>query len=86
MCGGVLDMYIFPKDLYVDVRIEESFDTKISFKKKSLMEQKIRKNTGAFIRVFDGKRGGTTAPFQMSSSFKSKLTSLLKWQRLILIF
>ncbi len=56
MCGGVLEMYIFPKDLYVDVRIEESFDTKISFKKKSLMEQKIRKNTGAFIRVFDGKR------------------------------
>ncbi|MBF4695744.1 TldD/PmbA family protein [Fusibacter ferrireducens] len=49
-------MYIFPKDLYVDVRIEESFDTKISFKKKCLIEQKIRKNTGAFIRVFDGKR------------------------------
>lgn len=49
-------MYQFPKGLYVDVRIEETFDTKIRFKKKELQEQKIRNNKGAFIRVFDGNR------------------------------
>lgn len=49
-------MYKFPKGLYVDVRIEETFDTKISFKKLTLQEQKIRNNRGAFIRVFDGRR------------------------------
>lgn len=49
-------MYKFPKDLYVDVRIEETFDTKISFKKKDLYEQKVRNNKGAFVRVFDGNR------------------------------
>lgn len=49
-------MLKFPQGLYVDVRIEETFDTKISFKKKELLEEKIRNNKGAFIRVFDGKR------------------------------
>jgi len=49
-------MYQFPKGLYVDVRIEETFDTKISFKKRVLQEQKVRSNKGAFIRVFDGNR------------------------------
>ncbi len=39
-------MYKFPKGLYVDVRIEETFDTKISFKKLTLQEQKIRNNRG----------------------------------------
>ncbi len=49
-------MYIFPEGLYVDVRIEEVFETKISFKKRELYEQKVRSNKGAFIRVFDGNR------------------------------
>lgn len=49
-------MFKFPQGLYVDVRIEETFDTKISFKKENLEEQKIRTNKGAFIRVFDGNR------------------------------
>jgi TldD protein len=49
-------MFKFPQGLYVDVRIEETFDTKITFKKKELQQQKIRSNKGAFIRVFDGKR------------------------------
>ncbi|NLA07260.1 MAG: TldD/PmbA family protein, partial [Firmicutes bacterium] len=49
-------MYKFPKGLYVDVRIEETFDTKIGFKKLTLEEHKIRNNKGAFIRVFDGRR------------------------------
>ncbi len=49
-------MYHFPEGLYVDVRIEETFDTKISFRKLTLEEQKVRHRQGAFIRVFDGKR------------------------------
>ena len=49
-------MYIFPRDLYVDVRIEESFDTHIRFKQLKLQSQKVRKEKGAFIRVFDGER------------------------------
>ncbi|MFY9297026.1 MAG: TldD/PmbA family protein [Caldicoprobacterales bacterium] len=49
-------MYKFPKDLYVDVRIEETFETRISFKKRDLQEQKVRSNKGAFVRIFDGNR------------------------------
>lgn len=49
-------MYQFSNQLYTDVRIEETFDTKISFKKEKLQEQKVRRNIGAFIRVFDGER------------------------------
>lgn len=49
-------MFKFPENLYVDVRIEETFETKISFKKMILQEQKVRNNKGAFVRVYDGKR------------------------------
>lgn len=49
-------MFKFPPGLYVDVRSEETFDTKISFKKLTLQEQKIRNNKGAFVRIFDGQR------------------------------
>lgn len=56
-------MFKFPPDLYVDVRIEESFDTLISFKQLVLQSQKVRSTSGALIRVFDGQRwyyGSTT--------------------------
>lgn len=56
-------MFKFPSDLYVDVRLEESFDTTISFKQLVLQSQKVRSTKGAFIRVFDGERwfyGSTT--------------------------
>lgn len=49
-------MYQFPKDLYTDIRIEEQFTTKIHYKKSEVQEIKVRKNKGAFIRVFDGSR------------------------------
>ncbi len=49
-------MFNFPDGLYVDVRIEKSFETKISFREKALQEQKARTKRGAFIRVYDGKR------------------------------
>ena len=49
-------MIKFPEQFYTDVRIEEVFDTKIIFKKGILQEQKVRRNIGAFIRLFDGSR------------------------------
>lgn len=49
-------MFKYPEGLYVDVRIEETFDTRISFKKEVLHEQKVRIHHGAFIRLFDGQR------------------------------
>lgn len=49
-------MFNFPKHLYTDVRIEETFDTKITFKKAVLQDQKVRNHKGAFIRVYDGNR------------------------------
>lgn len=56
-------MFSFPRDVYVDIRIEESFDTEIRFKELLLQNQKSRVEKGAFIRVFDGRRwyyGSTT--------------------------
>ena len=56
-------MFSFPRDVYVDVRIEESFDTEIRFKELLLQSQKSRVEKGASIRVFDGRRwyyGSTT--------------------------
>lgn len=49
-------MYKFHNGLYSDVRIEDVFETKISYKEDVLEQQKIRKYQGAFLRVFDGKR------------------------------
>ncbi|NLJ79445.1 MAG: TldD/PmbA family protein [Firmicutes bacterium] len=49
-------MYTYPPDLCVDVRLEESFATEISFKQLTLRGQKVRSKKGAFIRVFDGRR------------------------------
>lgn len=49
-------MFQFPKGLYIDVRIEDTYETKITFKNLDLEEQKIRNNKGAFIRVFDGEK------------------------------
>lgn len=49
-------MYKYPSGLYVDVRIEEEYKTKIAFKVLALEEEKINNDRGAFIRVFDGNR------------------------------
>lgn len=56
-------MFNYPRDLYVDVRIEETVATEIRFKQWTLQGQKVRRIKGALIRVFDGKRwyyGSTT--------------------------
>jgi len=47
-------MYQFPKDLYADVRIEESYDLWLAVKNGDLDSDGSTKEVGAFIRVFDG--------------------------------
>jgi len=49
-------MYNYPKGLYIDVRIEDRYSTRITYRNNELQEQKVRSNKGAFIRVFDGNR------------------------------
>lgn len=49
-------MFKFPEGFYVDVRIEDLYETKISYKNLEIQEQKIRNNKGAFIRLFDGEK------------------------------
>ena len=46
--------YTFPKDLYVDVRIEHHFSTNITYTLKNLEECKTKEYSAAFIRLFDG--------------------------------
>ncbi len=53
---GEKKMYKFQEGLYTDVRIEDVFETLVSYKNTKLENQKIRKHTGAFIRVYDGVR------------------------------
>lgn len=48
-------MIQFPEGLYADVRIEETATTLIEIKDGHLNEQKVRRNKGAFLRVFDGR-------------------------------
>lgn len=47
-------MYQFPKDLYADVRIEETYNLWLSVQNGDLDSDGSTKQTGAFIRVFDG--------------------------------
>ena len=47
-------MYIFPKDLYTDVRIEEMYDLWNNWKNKEIESDSMTKETGAIIRVYDG--------------------------------
>ena len=49
-------MFNYPKGFYIDVRIEDRFSTRITYRNGDLQEQKVRSNKGAFIRVFDGTR------------------------------
>lgn len=49
-------MFKFPKDLYCDVRIEDVYETKITYTLGELEESKIRNYKGAFVRIFDGNR------------------------------
>ena len=47
-------MYQFPKDLYVDVRIEETYNTNYYVQNGDVETDFSTSETGAMIRVFDG--------------------------------
>lgn len=47
-------MYQFPKDLYADVRIEETYDCWMGIRNGEMESDGVAEETGAFIRVFDG--------------------------------
>ncbi|OIO03603.1 MAG: peptidase [Elusimicrobia bacterium CG1_02_56_21] len=49
-------MYNFPEGLYSDVRIEKVRATLVQYLKGDLREMRERDTSGAFIRVYDGKR------------------------------
>ena len=49
-------MYLFPKNLYTDVRIETVIKTKIALENFQLKQNKTSKEKGAMIRIFDGDR------------------------------
>jgi TldD protein len=49
-------MYLFPKGLYVDVRIEDIFETNIAITNENIDQFKEKSYKAAFIRVFDGKK------------------------------
>lgn len=49
-------MLIFPKDLYVDVRIEEVTEAVLAYENGTLRQNKESSTVGAFLRVYDGRR------------------------------
>ena len=49
-------MYKFPKDFYSDVRIEHIYSSHIRIEMGRLEEIKESNDSGAFIRLFDGKK------------------------------
>lgn len=49
-------MYNFPENLYTDVRIEDVYETRITYRLGELEESKVRNYRAAFVRLFDGKR------------------------------
>lgn len=49
-------MYQFPEGLYTDVRIETCFSTNIVYENRELKQSRVKEDSGAMVRVFDGSR------------------------------
>lgn len=49
-------MYQFPKDLYADIRLEDVYQTAIVYENHNLIQNKTSRETGAFLRIWDGRR------------------------------
>jgi TldD protein len=47
--------YSYPKNLYVDVRIEHVFSTTVRYTMRNLEECREKKYSAAFVRLFDGE-------------------------------
>ena len=65
-------MLKFPENLYCDVRIEDSFETLIQYRKEVLFDHRVRQTHGAFVRVFDGSRWYTAATTETSTASLQK--------------
>ena len=48
--------YRFPKDLYADVRLEQTFETLIHYRQGELINLRERRVNAAFVRLYDGQR------------------------------
>lgn len=62
----------FPQGLFSDIRIEDTISTKIEYEDGALQILKTRREQGAFIRVFDGKRWYTASTTDISEEGLSK--------------
>ena len=49
-------MYIFPENLYTDVRLEDTSISEITYQNGELRQNLRRNHKGGFIRIFDGQR------------------------------
>lgn len=49
-------MIQFPEHLFSDVRVEEVFSTALSYQNGDWVTNRVRREKGAFLRVYDGKR------------------------------
>ena len=49
-------MYIFPENLYTDVRLEDASVSEITYQNGELRQNLKRNHKGGFIRIFDGQR------------------------------
>ena len=58
-------MYLFPKDLYADVRIEESYDLWMGMKNGEMDADGDKSDIGAIIRVFDGNMWYTCTTYHL---------------------
>lgn len=73
-------VYKFPENLYTDVRIEDVFETNITFTLGKITEYKIRNYKAGFIRVFDGERWyyGSTSSLEQIQDEIEKLSKMAK--------
>lgn len=56
MRGEVVSMYVFPKNLYTDVRIETVTSSSIAMENGRLVRNKAKTDKGVMIRIYDGTR------------------------------
>ncbi|NLM17490.1 MAG: TldD/PmbA family protein [Candidatus Riflebacteria bacterium] len=70
-------MYNFPKNFYSDVRIEHLYHSEISIKLGELEEIKEARESGAFIRLFDGSRWYYSSTTDLNS-INAELADLAK--------
>ena len=69
-------MFNYPKNLYTDVRIETVMTTNIVIENDQLKANKSKREKGALIRIYDGRRGIIRRAVRLKS-FRRPLMSWL---------